>query len=75
MSKYDICRKFKKVTGKSFSEYLTEIRIRQAIEYLNTTQLTVREIASLTGFSSPNYFSEVFLKKQGLPPNKYRRMI
>lgn len=63
---------FKKTTGKNYSEYLTDIRIAKAKEWMDNTTLKVAEIAELAGFSNPNYFSQVFKKMTGMSPNEYR---
>jgi two-component system response regulator YesN len=64
---------FKKITGKNYSEYLTEVRIAKAKELVGDPQLRVSDISELVGFSNPNYFSQVFKKTTGLSPIDYRQ--
>lgn len=64
---------FKKTTGKNYTEYVTEIRIKKAKELLEHTELRVSDVAEMTGFSNANYFSQVFKKMTGLSPNEYRQ--
>ena len=64
---------FKKECGTSFSSYLLEIRIRQARELLDQTDLSIYEIARRCGFSNQNYFSAIFTRKIGFSPTEYRR--
>jgi len=56
---------FKRETGKSFSSYVNEQRVTEAIRLLRTTDLRANEIARRVGFSDPNYFYTVFRKITG----------
>lgn len=64
---------FGREVGETFIEYLTNVRIRKAIELLRTTSLTSSEIAYRIGYHNPRYFYSVFRKVAGLPPNAFRR--
>ncbi|HET9223886.1 MAG TPA: response regulator [Roseiflexaceae bacterium] len=64
---------FAREVGETFIEYLTNVRIRRAIELLRTTSLTSSEIAYQVGYHNPRYFYSVFRKVVGLPPNEFRR--
>lgn len=68
-------RQFKKLTGFGFIEYLTEVRIKAAIQLLQTTSFTVNEIAEKCGFSSGNYFRDVFRKLYQMSPMEYRKIL
>lgn len=68
-------RKFKQITGITFKEHLNDIRLRQAARMLSTTGGSVTEIATACGFSSSNYFKDLFRKKTGLSPRAYRQQI
>ena len=63
---------FKQNTGISFTEYLTDYRIRKAGEMLQSSDLSIKEIAYATGFRSQGYFSKVFRKYTGLMPTEFR---
>ena len=63
---------FKKETGLSFVQYLTNVRLEKAKEMLKNTDAKTYEIAEATGFSEPNYFSFTFKKNIGLSPSHYR---
>lgn len=67
-----LSRKFKKVTGKTFSDYVNFIRLRQAIQKLLTTDDSITEIALSCGFNSSNYFKDCFKKNYGVSPRTYR---
>jgi two-component system, response regulator YesN len=64
---------FSRETGQTFIEYLTNVRIRKAIELLRTTALTSSEIGYRIGYQNPRYFYSVFRKVTGLPPTTFRR--
>lgn len=59
-------------TGTSLHQYLLKIRIRNAIDLLQTTSLSVGEIAQRVGFHSAGYFSEYFRKSTGHSPGAFR---
>lgn len=63
----------KQGTGKTFVEYLTELRMEQAKKLLEETELKNYEIAELCGFSNPTYFSTVFKSAYGMSPSSYRK--
>lgn len=64
---------FKKSTGDSFVTYLTNIRMKKAVELLETTDEKAYIIAGMIGYDEPNYFSYVFKKAYGISPSKYRQ--
>lgn len=68
-----ISHMFKKTTGKSFREYLTEIRLNVAKSLLLNSHLTVTEIAYSVGFNDSNYFSNVFKSHIGTSPREYKK--
>lgn len=66
-------RLYKSRTGHSISEYINEVRIKEAKRLLSETNLTVNEIVERIGFSGSSYFYTVFKKHQGIAPNDYRQ--
>ncbi|HCT92277.1 MAG TPA: DNA-binding response regulator [Lachnospiraceae bacterium] len=64
---------FKKEIQVSFVAYLTEVRMKKAVEFLNTTDEKSYIIAARVGYSDPNYFSHVFKKHFGVSPQRYRK--
>ena len=64
---------FKKDTGKAFSDYLKEIRIKKAKELLLDKDYTAKEIGLKVGFQNDTYFSATFKKETGLSPAEYRK--
>ncbi|MFA9379019.1 MAG: response regulator [Lachnotalea sp.] len=63
---------FKRETGMGFVNYLTKVRLEQALRLLNSTSEKAYTIAGQVGYSEPNYFSYVFKKQYGISPSKYR---
>jgi AraC-like DNA-binding protein len=66
-------RKIKALTGRNVAAFIHQIRIEQARRLLDTTDLTVAEIAWRTGFSDPSYLRRVFLRETGQTLSQYRR--
>ncbi len=66
------CAVFKKMTGFPPLEYFTRIKIQQACELLDVTDLPIKRVAERSGFTDALYFSRVFTKIYGMPPTAYR---
>lgn len=63
---------FKKETGQTYVNYLTEVRLQKAEKLLEETDDKTYEIAQKIGYQEQNYFSYVFKKRYGMSPTKYR---
>lgn len=63
---------FKDSTGKSFVEYLTELRVEKSKELLCGTNDSIKEICYKIGYSDPNYYCKIFKKVTGMTPTEYR---
>ncbi len=72
-SKYHFLRVFKEHTGMSPIAYRNHVRLRHAKEMLEEGDISVTQIAEMTGFSSPQYFCDVFLTATGQRPTEYRK--
>lgn len=64
---------FKRETGKSFVEYLTEYRLEKARKLLTSSNLRTLDVASSVGFRDPKYFARIFKKSVGVTPSRYRK--
>ena len=63
---------FSKEMGKTFIEYLTEVRMEKAKQYLVCSSMKTSEISYEVGYKDPHYFSYIFKKTQGCTPKEYR---
>ena len=72
-SSYHFCRRFKKVTGLNFTEYLSRVRIGKAKNLLLNPNLRVTEVAYGVGFQSLPHFNKVFKKVTGMSPTSFRK--
>lgn len=66
---------FKKQTGVSFSEYLRSLRIKYAVSLLEHGLDSVKNVALLSGFTDPLYFSSVFKSSLGVSPREYQNSL
>lgn len=66
-----LSRVFSKNTGSTFSEYLRSTRIKHAIFLIEQGVTSVKNVAILSGYSDPLYFSNVFRSVTGLSPSEY----
>ena len=64
---------FKKETGSTFINYLTDYRMKEALRLIDEEDEKTYIIAMKVGYADPNYFSYVFKKKYGMSPTKYKR--
>ncbi len=72
MSRSQIFRKVKALTNQSPTLFIRSIRLYKAKELLQTSKLTVAEIAYEVGFTTPSYFSTAFLEEFGKNPSDFR---
>ncbi len=70
MSRAQLHRKLKALTGKSASLYIRAIRLAKAKEMIEQQTGNISEIAYSVGFSSPAYFSRCFKEEFGYPPSE-----
>lgn len=73
INKFYLAHSFTECMGQSPINYLTEKRLAASKELLSSSNLSVAQIASSTGFSSQSYFSQIFKKKIGMTPQQYRK--
>ncbi len=69
MSRYTLHRRINEATKLSVSQYIRQVRLKNAMKLLREKSLSVSEIAFKVGFGSPVYFSKCFHEYYGYPPN------
>lgn len=70
-----MARLFKKQTGKSIVNYITEYRIEKAKELLDSPDIPIGIVASKVGYGNYSYFSKLFKDVTGYTPNEYRKSL
>ncbi|GIP00375.1 hypothetical protein J14TS5_54600 [Paenibacillus lautus] len=65
---------FNEAMGISFTQYVTDLRLREAERLMLTTSMNVKDIGEQVGLYNSSYFITVFKKKNGASPNQYRKM-
>jgi AraC-like DNA-binding protein len=74
ISKDYFSRIFKNVTGMNYSKWLNMIRLEKATELLAQKNLSLTEVAMLSGFQSIPSFNRVFHNEKGMAPGEYRAL-
>ena len=72
MSESSMSRFFKAHMGENFSSYLEKIRLSEAETLLSSSQLPVKDIASMVGYTTPATFYKAFRRKWGVSPTTHR---
>ncbi len=67
------CRYFKRAMGKTPTEYINEVRVEKAAEYLYRTDRKIIDIALECGYDNIGYFIKRFKEEKGMLPSEYRR--
>ncbi len=71
ISRMQLHRKLKLITGQSTTEFIRSIRLKRAAQLLETGHLTALEVMYEVGIESSSYFSKAFKKQYGVPPIEY----
>lgn len=66
-------RIIKQELGMSFVNIITQMRVKKAVQLLNSTELSIHEISEIVGYDTQHYFSTAFKKVMGVSPNQYRK--
>jgi len=72
VSRSILYRKLKTITGCSPVDFIREIRIKRAVQLIETGEFTFSQIAYMTGFNDPKYFGKCFKKQTGMNPTEYK---
>ena len=73
MSRAQLLRRLKSLTGNSPGYYIKTMRLEKAKELLETGDVNISEVAFQMGFNSPSNFTKVFTEKYGITPSQFRR--
>lgn len=71
LSRSKLYLKLKALTGQSSSEFIRTIRLKRAIQLLEKSDYTIKEIMFMTGFNTASYFSKCFKNQFGVVPSEY----
>lgn len=72
-SKFYFSHEFKKISNTTFIQYLNDFRLEKAIILLNSSKLSMTDIALQCGFGSLRSFNRSFMKKYNISPLMYRK--
>ena len=72
MSPYYFSTLFKRQTGIQLRDYIVQVRIEKAKEFLNGTDKKIMEIAFESGYQDTAHFNRAFKKVVGMSPSQYR---
>ena len=70
-----LSRKFKELTGKTIKEYVTDMRISHAKEYLSHADCSIAEVAVRCGYDNPLFFSRMFKRTTGVSPSEWKKTL
>ena len=70
MSRSNLLRKVKSVAGISVSRFIMQVRLKNSMDMLRQTSLTVSEVSYKVGFGSTSYFIKCFREYYGYPPGE-----
>lgn len=68
-------RLLKSKTGMTYTEYVQNIRLKEAEKLLLYTDLTIDEIAAKVGYQNKGYFYKIFVRKHNMTPAEFRKEI
>lgn len=73
MSRSQLHKKIKALTGRSTTHFMRSIRLHKALELLENSDLNISQVAYEVGFHDPKYFSKTFAEEFGKKPNEVRK--
>lgn len=74
VSRSKLYLKLKALTGQSSSEFVRTIRLKRAVQLLENSGYSVKEVMFMTGFNTASYFSKCFKQQFGIVPSEYIRL-
>jgi AraC-like DNA-binding protein len=73
ISRSKLDRKIKALTGNTANEFIRNIRLEKAKQFLENSDYSISEISYKTGFSSPSYFTKCYKIQFGILPTDVRK--
>jgi AraC-like DNA-binding protein len=73
LSRAQFAKRFHSETGQTFTEFVTQCRLEQAVIMLKETDFTLTYICRVLGYRSPTYFNGLFVKHYNTSPLAYRK--
>lgn len=70
-----LSRIFRQETGVTFTQYLNQLRIQKARGLIRHSGLRLTDVCQMVGYDDQSYFTKVFRRIVGMPPNEYRRKV
>lgn len=75
MSRSNFFRKLKSITGQSPIDFLKQMKMKRAVQLIESKEYNISEIAYMTGFNDAHYFSKCFKQAYGISPTEYKNSI
>ena len=73
MSRSSLYNKIKALTDRSPSDFIRQIRMKEAAILLKSKKYTISEVSDMMGYSDPKYFTDIFKKHYGMTPSAYMK--
>lgn len=75
MSRSNFFRKLKGITGQSPIDFLKQMKMKRALQLIESKEYNISEIAYMVGFNDAHYFSKCFKQTYGISPTEYKNNI
>ncbi|MEL6810354.1 MAG: response regulator [Bacteroidota bacterium] len=73
VSRMQLHRKLKALTGQSTTQFLRNQRLKAAAELIKQNKISISEVGYTVGFSDPSYFTKCFKEEYGISPREYTK--
>jgi transcriptional regulator GlxA family with amidase domain len=73
LTERSLLRRFRKATGQSPADYIQTLKVEEAKQMLETTDVSIEDIATEVGYTEPSSFRNAFRRYVGMPASAYRK--